>query len=96
MGHAVLAEMARISGGSAYYPETENEPELLGICTQIATELRQQYTLGFYPAGETNRTWHRIKITLKAASGRRGLSLSYRQGYRLTREQREEAVSLAW
>ena len=95
VGHAVLSEMARISGGSAYYPETENEPELAGICTQIATELRQQYTLGFYPTGvESNRTWHRIKITLKPESGRRGLSLSYRQGYRLIREQ--ETVSLAW
>lgn len=95
MGHALLSEIARLSGGSAYYPETENEPELVGICTQIAMELRQQYTLGFYPAGtESNRTWHRIKIILKPGSGRRGLSLSYRQGYRLTRE--EETVSLAW
>ncbi|HKO96870.1 MAG TPA: VWA domain-containing protein [Pyrinomonadaceae bacterium] len=83
VGHAVLSEMARISGGTAYYPETENEPELVGICTQLATELRQQYTIGFYPAGvESNRTWHRIKITLKPGSGRRGLSLAYRQGYR--------------
>ncbi len=86
VGHAVLSEMARISGGTAYYPETENEPELVGICTQIATELRQQYTLGFYPTGaESKRTWHRIKITLRPESGRRGLSLSYRQGYRLIR-----------
>lgn len=85
VGHAVLSEMARVSGGSAYYPETENEPELTGICSQIANELRQQYTVGFYPTDvESNRTWHRIKITLKRASGRRGLSLSYRQGYRLS------------
>src|SRR5688572_10535588 len=95
VGHAVLSETARISGGSAYYPETENEPELVAICTQVATEFRQQYTLGFYPTGvESNRIWHRLKITLKPGSGRRGLSLSYRQGYRLTREQ--ETVSLAW
>lgn len=87
VGHAVLSEMARVSGGSAYHPETENEPELAGICTQIATELRQQYTLGFYPTGvASNRTWHRIKIALKTGSGRRGLSLSYRQGYRQIRQ----------
>ena len=87
-GHAVLSEMARVSGGSAYYPETENEPELAGICAQIAAELRQQYTIGFYPAGvESNRKWHRIKVSVKPGSGRRGLSLSYRQGYRLIREQ---------
>lgn len=95
VGHAVLAEMARISGGSAYYPETENEPELVEICTQIATELRQQYTIGFYPARVgLSKAWHRIKITLRPATGRRGLSLSYRQGYRLTSEPGREAVKL--
>ncbi len=82
LGRAVLAEMARVSGGTAFYPESENEPELVGICTQIALELRRQYTISFYPADvASSKAWHRIKIGM--TSGRRGLSLSYRQGYRL-------------
>jgi hypothetical protein len=40
MGRAVLAGMARVSGGTSYYPESENEPELVSICSQIAGELR--------------------------------------------------------
>jgi Ca-activated chloride channel homolog len=84
-GRAVLSEMARVSGGTAYYPETESEPELVAICSQIALELRQQYTIGFYPAiGPSDQPRHRIKIKMNPASGWRGLSLSYRQSYSLT------------
>jgi hypothetical protein len=35
MGRAVLGEMARVGGGTTYTPESESEPELTGICTQI-------------------------------------------------------------
>jgi hypothetical protein len=82
MGRAVLAETARVSGGSTYFPESENEPELVGICAQIGRELRQQYTIGFY-ASQTpaKEGWHRIQIILTRANAPRGLRLSYRQGY---------------
>jgi Ca-activated chloride channel family protein len=86
MGRAVLAEMARVSGGATYFPEAESQPELAGICTQIALELREQYTIGFYPANiASNMSWHKIRITLGQGNGRRGLSLSYRKGYRAIR-----------
>ena len=81
MGRAVLAEMARVSGGTAYTPETENEPELTGICTQIARELREQYTLGFYPSDSRSLKWHRIKVLVKPARSSSRFSLSYRNGY---------------
>ena len=85
MGRAVLAEMARVSGGASYYPETENEPELIGICAQIARELREQYTIAFYASRNSGKKdWHRIRIVLNPAIGdRREMSLSYRQGYRV-------------
>lgn len=82
MGQAVLAEMARTSGGTSYFPESENEPELGAICNQIALELREQYTIGFYPAGQsTNRVWHRIQVRVNGVQKSK-LVLSYRQGYR--------------
>lgn len=80
LGRAVLGELARVSGGSAYTPESESEPELTGICTQIALELREQYTLGFYPSDLTSKKWHRIKVRLDSAQSS---SLSYRNGYQL-------------
>ena len=82
MGRAVLGEMARVSGGTTYSPERENEPELTGICTQIALELREQYTLGFYPGDLTSGKWHRLKVRIEGEQGS-GLSLSYRKGYQL-------------
>lgn len=48
-------EMSRASGGAIYIPNTEDEPKLAGICTQIAYELRQQYTLGFYSSDMTGK-----------------------------------------
>ena len=82
MGRAVLGEMSRVSGGTAYTPESESEPELTGICTQISLELREQYTLGFYPSDLTSKKWHRIKVFVNPSAGSSGLSLSYRKGYR--------------
>jgi Ca-activated chloride channel family protein len=82
-GRAVLAEMARVSGGTNYSPESENEPELIGILAQISRELREQYTIGFYPAGERpGNDWHRILVKLNSGRASRGVVLSYRQGYR--------------
>lgn len=85
MGRAVLAEMARVSGGATYFPENENEPELIGICAQITRELREQYTIGFYASNTSpKKDWHRIRIALNRVVGdRREMSLAYRQGYRL-------------
>jgi VWFA-related protein len=82
IGRAVLAEMARVSGGATYFPETESESELAGICTQIALELRQQYTVGFYSKA-TDNNWHKVKVRVTKSSKGSGLTLTYRQGYQI-------------
>ena len=82
IGRAVLAEMARVSGGTTYFPETENEPELAGIFAQMSLELRNQYTIGFYPTDQRSiKDWHKIQVRVNAANSRQPV-LSYRQGYR--------------
>lgn len=83
LGRAVLAEMSRASGGTTYFPQTESEPELAGICTQLALELRQQYTLGFYSNKAGDSKWHRLKVRLGKPAGGSGLTLSYREGYQI-------------
>ncbi len=83
MGRAVLGELSRVSGGTTYVPESESEPELTGICTQIALELREQYTLGFYASDLPTRKWHRLKVRIDPPQSSSGLSLSYRKGYQL-------------
>ena len=82
IGRAVLAEMARVGGGATYFPETESESELAGICTQIALELRQQYTVGFYSKA-TDNNWHRVKVRVTKISKGSDLTLTYRKGYQI-------------
>lgn len=81
MGRAVLAEMSRVSGGTTYLPEMESESELAYICSQIALELRQQYTLAFYSNPTANDGWHKLKVGVRQPH----LKLSYRKGYQLNR-----------
>jgi len=83
IGRVVLAEMSRVSGGATYFPETESESELAGICTQIALELRQQYTLGFYSKATDANTWHRLKVRVSKTAGGSDLTLTYREGYQI-------------
>ena len=83
-GRAILEEMSRASGGSLYIPDTENEPELTGICTQIADELRQQYTLGFYSTDVSGKEWRKLKVRLLRPKSASRLTLSYREGYQLS------------
>ena len=80
---AVLAEMSRVSGGATYFPETESESELAGICTQIALELRQQYTLGFYSRATDANIWLRLKVRVSKTAGGSDLFLTYRKGYQI-------------
>ena len=58
-GRGLLEEIARMTGGRAFFPNGYNEPELMEVCTRIALELRHQYAIGFYPSDTSNRAkWH--------------------------------------
>lgn len=81
-GRAVLDELSRASGGTAYFPRAESEPELFGICTQIALEVHRQYTIGFSPTlSPSEARWHKIRVRVSPPGGAGRLRLSYREGY---------------
>jgi Ca-activated chloride channel family protein len=81
-GRGVLEEMARMTGGRAFFPSAYNEPELVEICTRIALELRHQYSIGFYPSDVTSQAkWHKVMLKVNPPKGLGRLSLSYREGY---------------
>jgi len=86
-GKAVLAEISRASGGATYLPEMESEAELAYICSQIASELHQQYTLAFYSNTTVSTEWHKLKVRVREAQAHSSLRLSYRKGYQLGRDQ---------
>jgi Ca-activated chloride channel family protein len=81
-GRSVLEEMARMTGGRAFFPNAYNEPELIEICTRIALELRHQYSLAFYPTDlDRQSKWHKVQVKLNPPKGLGRLSLNYREGY---------------
>lgn len=83
LGRAVMDDLARATGGATYSAENKNDLEFVGICIQIAEELRRQYTIAFYPA-EENLAYgqHKIKVRLNSPKEKGKVFLSYRQIYR--------------
>jgi Ca-activated chloride channel homolog len=79
-GEAIIEELVRTTGGRAYFPTSDTE--LLDICTQIALELRNQYTVGYYPSTDIrDGRWHKIKVKLRPPEGLPRLVPRTRDGY---------------
>jgi Ca-activated chloride channel family protein len=55
----VLEKLARVSGGAAYFPRTLQE--VVPVCTQIAKDIRERYTVGYIPPAEGKPVRH-VKV----------------------------------
>jgi VWFA-related protein len=76
-----IRELAAQSGGRVYPCKRLSEIE--PAYTQIAAELRTQYSLGYYPKNEKrDGNWRKIKIEVK----RLGLEARTKPGYRAPSE----------
>ena len=77
----VLRKIADASGGRAYFPASLSNVER--IWSDIAGEIRSQYTIGFIP-GSASRdgAFRNVKIEV---GGRKNLSVITRKGYEVTR-----------
>jgi VWFA-related protein len=75
-----LKELATDTGGKSYFPESIDEVE--AICTEIAHEIRNQYTLGYRPSN-ANRdgTWRNIAIRLLNPDKSKKLIARTKRGY---------------
>jgi Ca-activated chloride channel family protein len=75
----VLEQLAKATGGKAYFPQSVNE--VAAICTQIAREIRTQYTLGYSPSNTNSEAAYR-KIAVKVdAPNHARLHVRTRAGY---------------
>jgi len=75
----LLKRLCRNTGGFAYFPRTADE--IVAVSSQIARDLREQYTLGFTPDPKTTRTAYRkIDVTV-STSGRGRIHVRTRSGY---------------
>ena len=75
-----LSELANATGGLAFFPETADDTE--AICTQIAHDIRNQYTIGYYSTNTAHDGTFRavqVQVTPPRNSGK--LTVRTRTGY---------------
>jgi len=58
-----LQRLAEPTGGSVIIASTIREVE--AAAQRVAEELRQQYTLGFYPQNAGDKSYHRLRVTTR-------------------------------
>jgi Ca-activated chloride channel homolog len=79
-GPHLLDELAQATGGT-HFP-VERLTDLSGIATQIGSQLRSEYILGYSPASSArDGKYHRVTVDLAPPPGRSNLRVYYRRGY---------------
>lgn len=74
-GRLILEEMAKASGGYAFFPTSLNA--LKEVMEKLRQSMRSQYSLGYTPAKGADGTWRRLEVLCK----RPGVKLRCRAGY---------------
>ncbi|HXW57125.1 MAG TPA: VWA domain-containing protein [Candidatus Cybelea sp.] len=77
----VLTELAEATGGMAYFPDSLDQVN--PTCEQVARDIRNQYTLGYYPTNTAkDGTFRAVQVQLMAPPRSHGkLSVRTRTGY---------------
>ena len=75
-----LTAMAQATGGLAFFPEGTQDVET--ICTQIAHDIRNQYTLAYYPTNtRRDGSFRSVQVEVAPPRGRGKLYVRTRTGY---------------
>jgi Ca-activated chloride channel family protein len=75
-----LQDLAEATGGLAFFPDDVSDTET--ICTQIAHDIRNQYTLAYYPTNfKRDGTFRAVQVEVIAPKGRGKLTVRTRTGY---------------
>ena len=75
-----LKDIAAASGGISYFPE--NVSDVHSICEQVARDIRNQYTLGYYPTNtKKDGTFRTVAVDVIPPRGKGKLTARTRNGY---------------
>jgi Ca-activated chloride channel family protein len=75
-----LEEIAKASGGLAFFPE--NVADVKDICENVAHDIRNQYTLAYYPTNQKrDGTFRTVTVDVIPPRGRGKLAARTRNGY---------------
>jgi Ca-activated chloride channel family protein len=76
----ILTKLAEATGGQAYFPD--NLSQVTPVCEQIAHEIRNQYTLGYYPTNTAHDgSFRQVAVKVIPPNGRGKLFVRTRTGY---------------
>jgi len=79
-----LSQLAVATGGLAFFPEDASDTE--AICTQIARDIRNQYTLAYYPTNTAHDgSFRSVQVEILPPRGAGKLSVRTRSGYYASR-----------
>lgn len=75
-----LTTLAEATGGVAYFPDTLDQVQ--PVCVQVARDIRNQYTIGYYPTNTAkDGTFRTVKVELIPPKGLGKLTVRTRSGY---------------
>ena len=75
-----LTDLSMATDGLAFFPENVADTET--ICTQIARDIRDQYTLAYYPTNSAqDGSFRSVQVDVSAPRGLGKLSVRTRTGY---------------
>ncbi|HVW77778.1 MAG TPA: VWA domain-containing protein [Alloacidobacterium sp.] len=74
-----LQMLSNETGGIAYFPHSLNEVD--EICSEVAHDIRNQYTIGYHSTKPASQGGYRIVKVVAAASGHGKLNVRTRSGY---------------
>jgi Ca-activated chloride channel family protein len=79
-GRAMVEELADLTGGRAFFPDSVYELE--DICTKIAIELKNQYVIGYHSTnGAKDGKWRKLRVKVNPPKGIQHLNVRAKQGY---------------
>jgi Ca-activated chloride channel homolog len=88
----VLKDLAEATGGKAYFPRSLDQVE--PICVSIARDIRNQYTLGYYPTNaKKDGSFRRVQIELTDNRDNKHYTVRTRPGYYAPKGEAAESVS---
>ena len=75
-----LSTLTEATGGLAFFPD--NLADVDSVCTEIARDIRNQYTIGYYPTNTAkDGTFRSVRLELIPPKGHGKLSVRTRTGY---------------
>lgn len=79
---AAISELTMKSGGTTYFSTFNNSLQLYSTYKQIAEEINNHYTIGYYPESFDGKQ-HNLMIRLRNVKDYKGLALTYKHNYQI-------------